>query len=126
MKADPELMRQVIANLIDNAAEAMEVSTLRRLGVATRVDSDGDAVEIEISDSGLGISPADKEQAFFAALFNQGSRHGVGTCDCEPDRRGTQRNDSHGRQFAGGHALSGAIPGGRASGSTGDGAAGHR
>ena len=70
MKADRELLRRVVANLIDNAAEAMEGSTMRRLRVATRVESDGDAVEIEISDSGHGISPEDKQQLIFAALFH--------------------------------------------------------
>ncbi len=78
VKADPELMRQVIANLIDNAAEAMEGSPLRRLGVATRVDSDGDAVEIEISDSGLGISPADKERLFLPHFSTKDRGTGLG------------------------------------------------
>ena len=31
VKADPELMRRVLANLIDNAAEAMEGSPIRQL-----------------------------------------------------------------------------------------------
>ena len=34
VKADPELMRRVMANLIDNAAEAMEGSTMRQLRVS--------------------------------------------------------------------------------------------
>jgi len=78
VKADPELMRQVIANLIDNAAEAMEGSPLRRLGVATRVDSDGDAVEVEISDSGHGISPADKERLFLPHFSTKDRGTGLG------------------------------------------------
>ena len=78
VKADAELMRQVIANLIDNAAEAMEGSSLRRLGVATRVDSDGDAVEIEISDSGHGISPADKERLFLPHFSTKDRGTGLG------------------------------------------------
>ena len=78
VKADAELMRQVIANLIDNAAEAMEGSPLRRLGVATRVDSDGDAVEIEISDSGHGISPADKERLFLPHFSTKDRGTGLG------------------------------------------------
>ena len=78
VKADSELMRQVIANLIDNAAEAMEGSSLRRLSVATRVDSDGDAVEIEISDSGHGISPADKERLFLPHFSTKDRGTGLG------------------------------------------------
>jgi len=78
VKADPELMRQVIANLIDNAAEAMEGSAVRQLRVATRVESDGDAVEVEISDSGRGISPADKDSLFLPHFSTKGRGTGLG------------------------------------------------
>jgi two-component system, NtrC family, nitrogen regulation sensor histidine kinase NtrY len=78
VKADPELMRQVIANLIDNAADAMEGSAIRRLQVATRAVSDGDAVEIEISDSGHGISPEDKEKLFLPHFSTKGRGTGLG------------------------------------------------
>jgi two-component system nitrogen regulation sensor histidine kinase NtrY len=78
VRADAELMRQVVANLIDNAAEAMEGSSLRRLHVATRVESDGDAVEIEISDSGHGISPADKEKLFLPHFSTKERGTGLG------------------------------------------------
>ena len=78
VKADSELMRQVVANLIDNAAEAMEGSTIRQLHVATRVDSDGDAVEIEISDSGQGISPADKDKLFLPHFSTKDRGTGLG------------------------------------------------
>jgi two-component system nitrogen regulation sensor histidine kinase NtrY len=78
VKADPELMRQVIANLIDNAAEAMEASTIRQLRVVTRARSDGDAVEIEISDNGQGISPADKEKLFLPHFSTKERGTGLG------------------------------------------------
>ncbi len=78
VKADPELMRQVIANLIDNAADAMEGSPVRQLRVATRVESDGDAVEVEISDSGRGISPADKDSLFLPHFSTKGRGTGLG------------------------------------------------
>lgn len=78
VKADPELMRRVIANLIDNAAEAMEGSTLRQLKVATRAEGDGDAVEIEISDSGHGISPEDKEKLFLPHFSTKDRGTGLG------------------------------------------------
>jgi len=78
VKADSELMRQVVANLIDNAAEAMEGSAIRQLHVATRVDSDGDAVEIEISDSGQGISPADKDKLFLPHFSTKDRGTGLG------------------------------------------------
>src|SRR6204780_280830 len=78
VKADPELIRQVVANLIDNAAESMEGSPARRLRVATRVQGDGDAVEIEISDSGQGISPEDKERLFLPHFSTKERGTGLG------------------------------------------------
>jgi two-component system, NtrC family, nitrogen regulation sensor histidine kinase NtrY len=78
VKADRELLRRVLANLIDNAAEAMEGSAIRRMRVATRVDADGDAVEIEISDSGQGISPEDKERLFLPHFSTKERGTGLG------------------------------------------------
>src|ERR1700732_2962901 len=78
VKADPELMRRVLANLIDNAAEAVEGSTIRLLRVATRAESDGDAVEIEVSDSGHGISPEDKERLFLPHFSTKERGTGLG------------------------------------------------
>ncbi len=78
VKADPELMRRVLANLIDNAAEAMENSTVRQLRVATRTESDGDAVEVEISDSGHGISPEDKLKLFLPHFSTKERGTGLG------------------------------------------------
>jgi two-component system, NtrC family, nitrogen regulation sensor histidine kinase NtrY len=78
IKADSELLRRVIANLIDNAAEAMEGTSIRQLRVATRVEGDGDAVEIEISDSGHGISPEDKERLFLPHFSTKERGTGLG------------------------------------------------
>jgi two-component system, NtrC family, nitrogen regulation sensor histidine kinase NtrY len=78
IKADRELLRRVIANLIDNAAEAMEGTSIRQLRVATRVEGDGDAVEVEISDSGHGISPEDKERLFLPHFSTKERGTGLG------------------------------------------------
>jgi two-component system, NtrC family, nitrogen regulation sensor histidine kinase NtrY len=78
VKADPELLRRVIANLIDNAAEAMEGSAIRELTITTRAESDDDAVVIEISDSGHGISPADKERLFLPHFSTKDRGTGLG------------------------------------------------
>jgi PAS domain S-box-containing protein len=78
VKADAELLRRVLVNLIDNAAEAMEGSGVRRLGVATRLNGDGDAVEIEISDSGHGISPVDKDRLFLPHFSTKERGTGLG------------------------------------------------
>jgi two-component system nitrogen regulation sensor histidine kinase NtrY len=78
VKADPELLRRVVANLIDNAAEAMEGSATRELTVATRAESDDDAVVIEICDSGHGISPQDKERLFLPHFSTKDRGTGLG------------------------------------------------
>jgi len=78
VKADPELLRRVIANLIDNAAEATEGSQMRELRVTTRTESDGDAIEIEVSDSGHGISAEDKERLFLPHFSTKERGTGLG------------------------------------------------
>ena len=78
IKADSELLRRVVANLIDNAAEAMEGASIRRLHVATRAEGDGDALAIEISDSGHGISPEDKERLFLPHFSTKERGTGLG------------------------------------------------
>jgi len=78
VKVDPELMCNVLANLIDNAAESMEGSRIRQLRLATRAVGDGDAVEIEISDSGHGISPADKDKLFLPHFSTKDRGTGLG------------------------------------------------
>ena len=57
-------MRQVVANLIDNAGGVDGRLHDPAAARSTRTESDGDAVEIEVSDSGHGISPEDKEKLF--------------------------------------------------------------
>jgi two-component system nitrogen regulation sensor histidine kinase NtrY len=78
VKADEELLRRVLVNLVDNAAEAMEGSTLRQLRVATRACDDCDAVEIEISDTGHGISPEDKDRLFLPHFSTKERGTGLG------------------------------------------------
>ncbi len=118
IKADRELLRRVVANLIDNAAEAMEGTSVRRLRVATRVEGDGDAVEIEISDSGHGISPEDKERLFLPHFSTKERGTGLGLGDREPHCRGAQRHDSRRRQCAGGNAIRDSLSGGGSAGSS--------
>jgi two-component system, NtrC family, nitrogen regulation sensor histidine kinase NtrY len=78
VKADAELLRSVVANLIDNAAEAMEGASRRQLDVTTRAESDGDAVLLEISDTGCGISPEDKEKLFLPNFSTKKRGTGLG------------------------------------------------
>jgi two-component system nitrogen regulation sensor histidine kinase NtrY len=78
IKADAELLRRVLANLIDNAAEAMEGATVRDLSVTTSMYKYGDAVQVEIADTGHGISPEDKERLFFPHFSTKERGTGLG------------------------------------------------
>ena len=77
--ADPDAMRRALANLIDNAAEAMQGSLLRVLGVTTALSEDGTAVEIEISDTGHGLTDEIRERLFlpFYSTKNRGTGLGL-------------------------------------------------
>jgi nitrogen fixation/metabolism regulation signal transduction histidine kinase len=78
VKADPELLRRVLVNLIDNAAEAMEGSAARELRIGTRLDAEGDAVEASVADSGHGISPEDKDKLFLPHFSTRERGTGLG------------------------------------------------
>jgi signal transduction histidine kinase len=75
--ADREQMKRVIVNLIDNAAEAMSDSPLRRLFIATSQPS-VDLVELSITDTGCGISRVDKEKLFLPYFSTKGRGTGLG------------------------------------------------
>jgi len=74
--ADPEAIRRALANLIDNAAEAMQGSLLRVLGVETAVSDDGAAVEVTVSDTGHGITDEIRERLFLP--YYSTKRRGTG------------------------------------------------
>jgi PAS domain S-box-containing protein len=78
VKADAELLRRVLVNLIDNAAEAMEGSTAKHLQLATRFLAQHDTVEISVADSGHGISPEDKDKLFLPHFSTKDRGTGLG------------------------------------------------
>jgi two-component system nitrogen regulation sensor histidine kinase NtrY len=78
IKADSELLRGVLVNLIDNAAEALEGCPAKELLVSTRGASHGDALEIVIADTGCGISPEDKDKLFLPHFSTKNRGTGLG------------------------------------------------
>jgi two-component system nitrogen regulation sensor histidine kinase NtrY len=59
---DPELIRRVFINIIDNAIEANGGEG--QVVVATSHDSDLQMARVEVADDGPGISPADRDKLF--------------------------------------------------------------
>ncbi|HET9399728.1 MAG TPA: ATP-binding protein [Candidatus Acidoferrales bacterium] len=78
IKADAELLRGVIVNLIDNAAEAVDASPVKEIVVSTRAGDHGDSVEIMVSDTGTGISPEDKDKLFLPHFSTKDRGTGLG------------------------------------------------
>jgi two-component system nitrogen regulation sensor histidine kinase NtrY len=78
IKADPELLRRVLVNLIDNAAESMEASSRKELTLETRLGQNGEVIEIAISDTGHGIAAADKDRLFLPHFSTRERGTGLG------------------------------------------------
>jgi two-component system nitrogen regulation sensor histidine kinase NtrY len=78
VRADGGLLRSVVVNLIDNAAEALETATLREITVSTSVQNDAETVEICVRDTGHGISPEDKDRLFLPHFSTKNRGTGLG------------------------------------------------
>jgi len=76
--ADPEAIRRALANLIDNAAEAMHGSLLRVLGVRTSLSEDGAAAEVVVSDTGHGLTDEIRERLFLPFYSTKHRGTGLG------------------------------------------------
>jgi len=74
---DRDLFKRVIVNLVDNAAEAMQDSLLKRLYVATQASS-AETLELIIADTGCGISADEKEKLFLPYFSTKGRGTGLG------------------------------------------------
>jgi len=76
--ADPQGIRRALANLIDNAAEAMQGSLLRVLGIQSSLSEDGGSVEVVISDTGHGLTDEIRERLFLPFYSTKGRGTGLG------------------------------------------------
>ena len=76
--ADAEAIKRVIANLVDNSAEAMNGSLVRELVIATAVLGGRDTVELSVSDTGPGVTAAVKEKLFMPYFSTKQRGTGLG------------------------------------------------
>ncbi len=77
---DPEQLKRVVVNLVDNAAEAMRDSMVKRLLVVTRATpgDSPDTVEVLVADTGRGVSAEDKEKLFLPYFSTKERGTGLG------------------------------------------------
>ena len=76
VRLDPEQIRRVVINLVDNAIEAME----RRgdIVVETQRDPANSVVRVIVADNGPGIPPAEREKLFLPYYSTKGRGSGLG------------------------------------------------
>jgi len=76
IQIDPEQMRRVFINLLDNAIDAMNKKG--KIQIRTSFEEENRVVKIEISDSGPGISIQDKEKLFLPHFSTKKKGTGLG------------------------------------------------
>ena len=76
--ADPEAIKRALANLVDNAAEAMQNAMLKEITVSTALVASRDAVELVVSDTGQGVSRDEKERLFLPYFSTKRRGTGLG------------------------------------------------
>jgi hypothetical protein len=76
--ADPEAMKRAVANLVDNAAEAMQDSLVREIHIATSVLEGRESVELVIADTGHGVTTELKEKLFLPYFSTKKRGTGLG------------------------------------------------
>lgn len=63
-KFDPDQMKRVLVNLIDNAAAATQGQAVRRVTLQTRYDLDLRILRLTVADTGTGIEPQLRSRVF--------------------------------------------------------------
>ena len=76
---DPEQLKRVFVNLVENAAEAFDLDQAdKKITIMTRFDGTRDLIVAEVSDNGRGIAPADFQRLFQPYFSTKGRGTGLG------------------------------------------------
>jgi len=76
--ADGEAIKRAVANLVDNAAEALQTSVVREIEISTALVASRDAVEITVADTGHGVTRELKEKLFLPYFSTKKRGTGLG------------------------------------------------
>ena len=111
--ADPEAIKRALANLVDNAAEAMQGALVREIQISTSLVASRDAVEIAIADTGHGVTQELKERLFLPYFSTKKRGTGLGLAIVSriiEDHRGSIRVEEN---QPGRHPVCGGVAGRR-------------
>ncbi len=78
VSGDRNQIEQVLLNIISNARDAMEGSLQKVLNIQTSLGRKGNQVEIEVKDTGIGMSTEEVEQIFNPFFTTKDSDRGIG------------------------------------------------
>ena len=76
--ADPEAIKRAVANLVDNAAEAMQDAIVKEITISTSLVASREAIELIVSDTGQGVSREVKERLFLPYFSTKQRGTGLG------------------------------------------------
>lgn len=76
--ADGDAIKRAVANLVDNAAEALHDSMVREIEISTALVATRDAVEITVADTGHGVTRDVKEKLFLPYFSTKKRGTGLG------------------------------------------------
>jgi two-component system, NtrC family, nitrogen regulation sensor histidine kinase NtrY len=76
--ADAEAIKRALANLVDNAAEAMQGALVRDIQISTSLVASRDAIEISVADTGHGVTQELKERLFLPYFSTKKRGTGLG------------------------------------------------
>jgi two-component system, NtrC family, nitrogen regulation sensor histidine kinase NtrY len=76
--ADPDAIKRALANLLDNAAEAMQDALFREIQISTALVVSRDVVEITVADTGHGVTRELKERLFLPYFSTKKRGTGLG------------------------------------------------
>jgi signal transduction histidine kinase len=78
-----EQLLQVVANLLDNAVDAMKDSVIRSRKISIGIaGGDGDEIEVSIADTGPGVRPEIRDRAFLPFVSTKPEGMGMGLMFC--------------------------------------------
>src|SRR5579864_2285196 len=76
--ADADAIKRAVANLVDNAADAMQDTLVREIEISTALVASRDAVEITVADTGHGVTRELKEKLFLPYFSTKRRGTGLG------------------------------------------------